>query len=83
MRKLLLGSVVAVALLTGCGDDKKESTQANQATPEIKKEETSFGPPMEIRLSPKELENFIIEFGFKKISYTDLGSFYMVEFEMV
>lgn len=50
---------------------------------EIKKEETSFGPPMEIRLSPKELENFIIEFGFKKISYTDLGSFYMVEFETV
>ena len=50
---------------------------------EIKKEETSFGPPMEIRLSPKELENFIIEFGFKQISYTDLGSFYMVEFEMV
>ena len=40
MRKLLLGSVVAVALLTGCGDDKKES-QTNQATPEIKKEETT------------------------------------------
>ena len=40
MRKLLLGSAVAVALLTGCGDDKKES-QTNQATPEIKKEETT------------------------------------------
>ena len=39
MRKLLLGSAVAIALLTGCGDDKKESTQANQAMPEIKKEE--------------------------------------------
>ena len=37
MRKLLLGSVVAVALLTGCGDDKKESTQAT----EIKKDETT------------------------------------------
>ena len=36
MKKLLLGSVVAVALLTGCGDDKKESKQ----TSEIKKEET-------------------------------------------
>ena len=36
MKKLLLGSVVAVALLTGCGDDKKESSQA---APEIKKEE--------------------------------------------
>jgi len=40
MKKLLLCSAVAVALLTGCGDDKKESTQTNQATPEIKKEET-------------------------------------------
>ena len=36
MKKLLLGSVVAVALLSGCGDDKKESSQA---APEIKKEE--------------------------------------------
>ena len=35
MRKLLLGSAVAVALLTGCGDDKKESKQ----TSEVKKEE--------------------------------------------
>jgi cytochrome c553 len=38
MRKLLLGSAIAVALLTGCGDDKKESSQAS--TQEIKKEET-------------------------------------------
>ena len=36
MRKLLLGSVVAVALLTGCGDDKKESSQAS--TQDIKAE---------------------------------------------
>ena len=40
MRKLLLGSAVAVALLTGCGDDKKESTQAAGTTQEIKKDET-------------------------------------------
>lgn len=38
MRKLLLGSAIAVALLTGCGDDKKESSQSS--TQEIKKEET-------------------------------------------
>ncbi len=50
---------------------------------EIKKEETSFGPPMEIRLSPDELESLITEFGFRKISYTDLGSFYMIEFEAI
>ncbi len=37
MRKLLLGSAVAVALLTGCGEEKKESTQAT----EIKKDETT------------------------------------------
>lgn len=39
MRKLLLGSAVAVALLTGCGDEKKESTQATETTQEIKKDE--------------------------------------------
>lgn len=41
MRKLLLGSAVAVALLTGCGDDKKESTQAAGTTQEIKKDEVT------------------------------------------
>ena len=61
MRKLLLGSVVAVALLTGCGDDKKESTQANQATPEIKKEETTASTqnttPAVEKVSEKVKEN--------------------------
>ncbi len=41
MRKLLLGSAVAVALLTGCGDEKKESTQATETKQEIKKDETT------------------------------------------
>lgn len=42
MRKLLLGSAVAVALLTGCGDEKKESSaKATEATQEIKKDEQS------------------------------------------
>ncbi|MDD3437305.1 MAG: class I SAM-dependent methyltransferase [Candidatus Gastranaerophilales bacterium] len=50
---------------------------------EIKKEEASFGPPMQIRLSPDELEKFITEFGFKQISYTDLNSFYMIQFEVI
>ena len=40
MRKLLLGSAVAVALLTGCGEEKKESTNAAETTQEIKKDET-------------------------------------------
>mgnify|MGYP000541265901 CR=1 FL=1 len=42
MRKLLLGSAVAVALLTGCGDEKKESTQATETTKEIKKDGEIF-----------------------------------------
>jgi cytochrome c553 len=41
MKKLLLGSAVAVALLTGCGDEKKESTQASSTTQEIKKDEVT------------------------------------------
>ncbi len=41
MRKLLLGSAVAVALLTGCGDEKKESKQTSETTQEVKKEETT------------------------------------------
>ena len=40
MRKLLLGSAVAVALLTGCGEEKKESTKAAEIKQEIKKDET-------------------------------------------
>ena len=39
MRKLLLGSAVAVALLTGCGDDKKESSKTSGTAQEVKKEE--------------------------------------------
>jgi cytochrome c553 len=41
MKKLLLGSAVAVALLTGCGDEKKESTQTSSAVQEIKKDEVT------------------------------------------
>ena len=40
MKKLLLGSAVAVALLTGCGEEKKESTKAAEIKQEIKKDET-------------------------------------------
>ena len=50
MRKLLLGSVVAVALLTGCGDDKKESKQ----TSEIKKEEVVANNQTQAPVTEKE-----------------------------
>ena len=38
MKKLLLGSTIAIVLLSGCGDDKKDSSQSNTIKPEIKKE---------------------------------------------
>ncbi|QKF68021.1 cytochrome c [Arcobacter venerupis] len=41
MKKLLLGSAVAVALLTGCGDEKKESNQTSSTVQEIKKDEVT------------------------------------------
>ncbi len=47
---------------------------------EFKKEETEFGPPIEIRLSSQEIEDAMAEYGFKKISLTDLGCSYMIKF---
>lgn len=49
---------------------------------EIKKEETPFGPPMEIRYSADELEQIATKFGFDKTSYTDLEHCYMIQFEV-
>lgn len=48
---------------------------------EIKKEETPFGPPMEIRYSADELEQIAINFGFVRTSYTDLEYCYMIQLE--
>jgi len=47
---------------------------------ECKKENSSFGPPIQARISPEELEKSIAEFGFSKTDYTDLGFNYMVMF---
>lgn len=47
---------------------------------ECKKEEMSFGPPMQMRYSPEEIEIEARKYGFEKIRYTDLGSNYMVEY---
>jgi len=52
MRKLLLGSAVAVVLLTGCGEEKKESTQ----TTEIKKDEITSTAAVE-KVSEQVKEN--------------------------
>ncbi|MBL4561917.1 MAG: methyltransferase domain-containing protein [Labilibaculum sp.] len=48
---------------------------------ECKKEESSFGPLLEFRLAPEELEEALGKLGFEKISYTDLGYNYMLVFD--
>lgn len=48
---------------------------------ECKKEEMLFGPPIEFRVSPKELEKSLFLYGFKKVDYMDLGFNYMILFE--
>lgn len=47
---------------------------------ECKKENSSFGPPMQARISPEEVEKAFVEFGFLKTDFIDLGSNYMVMF---
>ncbi len=47
---------------------------------ECKKEETPHGPPLAIRISPEETEEFVTRFGFRKTGFTDLGNNYMLEF---
>lgn len=49
---------------------------------ECKKEDLSFGPPMNMRNSPEELEEIAMLCGFKKTEYFDLGYNYMVQFEV-
>lgn len=47
---------------------------------EFKKEETGFGPPLEIRLSSQDLERVVKEYGFKKTDLVDLEYSYMARF---
>ena len=47
---------------------------------ECKKENSSFGPSINLRISPEELEKGLVKFGFSKINYIDLGANYMVMF---
>ncbi|MBN2482764.1 MAG: methyltransferase domain-containing protein [Candidatus Omnitrophica bacterium] len=48
---------------------------------EFKKEETGFGPPLEIRVPPQEVEKAMKEYGFEKTGITDLGHSYMIQFK--
>jgi ubiquinone/menaquinone biosynthesis C-methylase UbiE len=47
---------------------------------ECKKEDLPVGPPMSMRLSPEEIENSIIQFGFVKTNLVDLGYNYLIQF---
>ena len=48
---------------------------------ECKKEEMPFGPPLEMRISPEELEDALRGYGFRKQEYVNLGYYYMMLFE--
>ncbi|MBN2288676.1 MAG: class I SAM-dependent methyltransferase [Candidatus Glassbacteria bacterium] len=52
------------------------------AVVECKKEEMPFGPPMEMRLSPEEIEKPVARYGFEKISLIDLGYNYLIQFKV-
>ncbi len=52
------------------------------AVMECKKEEMPFGPPIYMRLSPKEVEAVAMGCGFRKTGYTDLGFNYLVMFSL-
>ena len=50
---------------------------------ECKKEESPMGPPLEMRLSPEDIEASIIPCGFAKEGFTDLGYNYLIQFTVV
>ncbi|WP_157237910.1 class I SAM-dependent methyltransferase [Desulfobacter curvatus] len=52
------------------------------AVMECKKQEMSFGPPIQMRLSPEEVERLAVECGFRKTGYTDLGYNYLAMFAL-
>jgi len=47
---------------------------------ECKKEEMPFGPPMDMRWAPEELEALLSGSGYQKIGLTDLGYCYLLQF---
>ncbi len=49
---------------------------------ECKKEEQPFGPPKHMRLSPDDIEDSIQKYGFEKLSFSDLGYNYMIQFNL-
>ena len=52
------------------------------AVMECKKQEMPFGPPIQMRISPQEVERLAAACGFKKIGDTDLGYNYLTMFRL-
>ncbi len=50
---------------------------------ECHKKDLSFGPPQHMRLSPKDTEELIGRFGFKKTGIVDLGYNYFITFRLL
>ena len=48
---------------------------------EFKKEEVGFGPPMNIRLLPEEIEAVIAQYGFKKENLLNFEHSYLIQFK--
>jgi len=47
---------------------------------ECKKEEAAFGPPLDLRLTTKELQMPLVEAGFRAAGVVDLGPNYLIQF---
>ena len=50
---------------------------------EIKKEDTPFGPPIHMRLSPDDTKTILSSNGFKKVKLIDLEYSYMMQFRVL
>ena len=47
---------------------------------ECKKEDQPWGPPIHIRLSPDQIREVVLPFGFKETDLVDLGKNYLIQF---
>ena len=50
---------------------------------ECKKDSRSFGPPINLRWSPEEIDDSLNPIGFEKMNIMDLGHTYMIQFKVV
>jgi ubiquinone/menaquinone biosynthesis C-methylase UbiE len=48
---------------------------------ECSKKDLSFGPPKQMRLDAEQIEESAAKFGFRKVSFTDLGFNYLIQFQ--